>query len=140
VFIVLKVHVYVLSRKDWVLSETGVTPPILPGNIPSCIFGKILFTALVCILLWFYSKLGFLHKRLWENCCQFIVNCTTFASFSVLLDRFRDVTLFSSCRYTVDEGVKWDLHLHSWNVKSGPYMEMAFFFSGQFYFTLLFFC
>jgi hypothetical protein len=32
--------VSVLSRKDWVLSETGVTPPILPGNLPSCILIK----------------------------------------------------------------------------------------------------
>ena len=39
---------HVLSRKDWVLSETGVTPPILLENVLSCIFGKILFTALVC--------------------------------------------------------------------------------------------
>jgi hypothetical protein len=49
VFIVLiKIHIYVLSRKDWVLSETGVTLLILHGNVPICIFGKILFTALVC--------------------------------------------------------------------------------------------
>jgi hypothetical protein len=48
-FIVLiKIYVYVLSRKDWVLSETGVTLPILPRNVPSYIFGKILFTALAC--------------------------------------------------------------------------------------------
>ena len=73
-FIVLKVHVYVLSRKNWVLSETNVIPLILPGNIPSCIFGKILFTALVCILLWFLFQICLSHKRLWGNCCQFIVN------------------------------------------------------------------
>jgi hypothetical protein len=54
VFIVIKVHMYILSRKDWVLSETGVTPPILPGNVPSCIFGKILCTALVCVLVCFF--------------------------------------------------------------------------------------
>jgi hypothetical protein len=76
-FIVLKVHVYVLSRKDWVLSETGVTPPILPGNIPSCIFGKILFTALVCILVYFQFKLVFHIKGCGEIGCQFIVNFPT---------------------------------------------------------------
>jgi hypothetical protein len=49
VFIVLiKIHVYVLSMKDWVLSETNVIPQILPRNVPSYIFGKLLFTALVC--------------------------------------------------------------------------------------------
>jgi hypothetical protein len=72
VFIVLKVHVYVLSRKDWVLSETGVTPPILPGNIPSCIFGKILYTALVCVLVWFSFQTCISQKGLCGY--QFIVN------------------------------------------------------------------
>jgi hypothetical protein len=75
VFIVLKVHVYVLSRKDWVLSETGVTPPIFPENIPSCIFGKILCTALVCVLVWFSFQTCISHKGLWGNWlsiyCQF---------------------------------------------------------------------
>jgi hypothetical protein len=54
-FVCMFVRVYstnqntrVCSRKDWILSEISVTPPILPGNVPSCIFGKILFTTLVC--------------------------------------------------------------------------------------------
>jgi hypothetical protein len=38
VFIVLKIHVYVMSRKDRVLSETGMTSLILPENVLSCIF------------------------------------------------------------------------------------------------------
>jgi hypothetical protein len=62
VFIVLKVHVYILSKKDWVLSETGVTPPILPENVLNCIFGKILFTALMCVLVYFLFKLVFCIK------------------------------------------------------------------------------
>jgi hypothetical protein len=49
VFIVLiKIHVYVLSRNDWILNKTSVIPPILPENVPSYISGKILFIALVC--------------------------------------------------------------------------------------------
>jgi hypothetical protein len=49
VFIVLiKIHVYVLSRIDWILSEISVTPSILLGNVPSFVFGKIVFTTLVC--------------------------------------------------------------------------------------------
>jgi hypothetical protein len=76
-FIVLKVHVYVLSRKYWVLSETGVTPPILPGNIPNCIFDKILFTALVCVLVYFHSKLVFCIKGCEEIGYQFIINFPT---------------------------------------------------------------
>jgi hypothetical protein len=68
-FIVLKVHVYVLSRKNWVLSEIGVTPPILPGNVPSCIFGKILFIALVCVLIYFQFKLIFCIKGCGEIGC-----------------------------------------------------------------------
>jgi hypothetical protein len=27
----------------------------------------------------------FLHKRLWENCCQFIVNCTTIIIFELII-------------------------------------------------------
>jgi hypothetical protein len=60
VFIVLiKIHVYVLFKKDWVLSETNVTPLILLGNIPSCIFDKIVFTALVCFV---FLKKNFFDK------------------------------------------------------------------------------
>jgi hypothetical protein len=69
VFIVLKVHVYVLSRKDWVLSETGVTPLILHGNISSYIFGKILFIVLMCVFVCFHSKLIFHVKGCGKISC-----------------------------------------------------------------------
>jgi hypothetical protein len=62
---------YVMFRKKWILNKTGMTPPILLGNIPSCIFGKILFIALVCVLVYFQFKLVFCIKGCGEIDCQF---------------------------------------------------------------------
>jgi hypothetical protein len=58
-----------------------VTPPILPGNIPSYIFGKILFTALVCVLVYFQFKLVFRIK----GCGKLVANLLSISQHNDLL-------------------------------------------------------